>query len=78
MREKADVVFKSKMSISENCFCDACHDTGRVMKIKTPITKYYDGENLSTKYDDYWLCAPCRTKLSHALDWPEDEGEGEI
>ena len=73
MTDKCDVTFKSKMSKSEYCFCTACHDTGWVMKVTLPETRYFDGNRLTTKYHEYWLCAKCRTKLTHALDWPEEE-----
>lgn len=74
MSDKLDVTFKSKMSKADNCLCDACHDSAMVMKVSLPKTLFHDGNNLSTRYNEYWLCAPCRTKLVHALDWPE-EGE---
>ncbi len=70
---KKDVTFETKMSKQTNCTCDACHDIAKVMKIKLPQTLFHDGKGLSTKYSNYWLCASCRTKLSHALDWPEEE-----
>lgn len=73
MSEKLEVQIKSKMSVTDNCFCTACHDTGKVMKVRLPETKYHNGRDLTTKYHEYWLCAPCRTKLVHALDYPEDE-----
>jgi hypothetical protein len=68
-----DVKFISKMSKYENCSCTACHDVGRVMKVSLPTTLFHDGRNLSTKYKEYWLCCSCRSKLSNALDYPEDE-----
>ena len=73
MSDRLDVRFASEMSRAENCFCDACHGTGRVVKLTMPQTLYFDGGTLSTKYHNYWLCAGCRTKLAHALDWPEEE-----
>ena len=72
MRERLDVVFESTISKHENCLCAACHDTDRVIKVKLPHTLYFDGNGLSTKYNEYWLCARCRTKLAHALDWPRE------
>ena len=74
MSEKLEVQIKSKMSVTDNCFCTCCHDTGKVMKVRLPETKYHNGGKLSTTYTDYWLCAPCRTKLVHALDYPENNG----
>jgi hypothetical protein len=70
--EKLNVKFETSMSGSENCTCDACHDVSRVMKVTLPRTKFYDGKKLSAKYEQYWLCAPCRTKLTHALDFPDE------
>lgn len=71
--EKLNVKFETSMSGSENCTCDACHDVSRVMKVTLPETKFFgNGNRLSTKYTEYWLCAPCRTKLVHALDFPEE------
>ena len=72
MNEKVEVEIKSMMSDTENCYCDACHDIGKVIGIRLPVTRCYDGRNLSTAYQEYWLCAPCRTKLVHALDYPEN------
>ena len=72
MIDKCDVNFESRMSSNNNCFCSACHDTARVMKVVMPETLFHDGKKLSTKYREYWLCAGCRTKLSHALDWPKE------
>lgn len=68
-----DVNFKTRVSKFDNCFCDACHDVAMVMKISLPKTLFHDGKTLSTKYSEYWLCAKCRTKLTHALDFPEEE-----
>ena len=72
MNDKCDVTFKTRMSKSNNCICNACHGTGTVMKITYPDTLYFDGKSLGTKYREYWLCARCRTKLTHALDYPEE------
>lgn len=72
-REKLDVNFTAKLSRHDNCSCSACHGIGRVMKIGLPETKYFDGGQLTARYRDYWICAKCRTKLAHALDWPEEE-----
>lgn len=71
--DKLDVAFGSEISKFDNCLCTACHATDRVMKIKMPQTLYHDGKRLTTKYYEWWLCARCRTKLSHALDWPKEE-----
>ncbi len=73
MNEMLNVSFETVIGKNDNCFCSACHDVARVMKIKLPRTLYHNGVKLSTKYTEYWLCAKCRTKLSHALDWPKEE-----
>lgn len=72
----AEVEFKSTISESEFCICDACHKKDEVMKLTLPETAYHRNGNgqlrqLSTKYREYWLCPSCRRKLVHALDWPE-------
>ena len=64
--------FKSEMSAADNCLCSACHEAGKVIKLELPETRYYDGENLSTKYRGYWLCAKCRGELAHALEKPSE------
>ena len=70
--EKLEVIFKTSMSDGEWCICDACYDVSRVMKVTLPETKFFgNGNGLSTEYSEYWLCAPCRTKLVHALDFPD-------
>ncbi len=68
-----DVAFTSIISKSEFNVCDSCKKTSRVMKLRLPKTKYFDRKNISTEYFNYWLCAPCRTKLVYALDNPEEE-----
>ncbi len=72
----AEVEFKSTISESEFCICDACHKKDEVMKLTLPETAYHRNGNgqlrqLSTIHQEYWLCPPCRSKLVHALDWPE-------
>ena len=69
----SEIKFTSKISNSEYCSCSSCHNVEKVMKVSLPVTKYFDGKNLSTKYNEYWLCCKCRSKLSYALDFPEDE-----
>lgn len=67
-----DVDFQAKISNYNNCSCDACHAVDQAIMLRLPTTKYFDGNRLSTKYENYWLCARCRTKLAQALDWPEE------
>ena len=68
MGAKQGAVFASKISEHDNCLCSACHDTGRVMKVKLPKTLFHDGKKLSTKYSEYWLCDRCKRNLSDALE----------
>ena len=65
--EFAEVEFKSTISESEFCICDACHKTGEVMKLTLPETAYHRNGQLSTKYREYWLCSVCEEKLMSAL-----------
>ena len=75
MNDKHKVIFKTIISERDDCFCTACGNKDTVMKVSLPYTRCYDGKTLSTKYKEYWICAPCRTKLVHALDYPQDEGD---
>lgn len=58
-----EVEFHADASNAENCICDACHNTGKVTKLRLPRTLYYGGHKLSTRYSGYWLCASCAEKL---------------
>lgn len=71
--EFKNVTFKAVKSRYENCFCNGCHDTGRVIKLKLPETLYHDHKNLTTLYRNYWLCQKCADKLRTALENPEEE-----
>ena len=73
--ERKSVKFTAKMSTYDNCVCNACHDVGKVIKLKMPETKYFDGKNLTTRYKGFWLCMDCRKKLIRALkiDGASDE-----
>lgn len=73
MNDKCDVTFKTKMSQHPHYHCDACYDIARVMKVTLQQTRCFDGKTLSAQYSEYWICDTCRTKLVHALDFPEDE-----
>lgn len=68
-----NVRFKAWSSKAENCFCGGCHALGSVVKLKLPMTLYYDGKRLSTKYRNYWLCQKCLDKLRKAMDDPKEE-----
>lgn len=70
--EKLYVKFGAHMGDRNNCICDACHNTGTVMKLKLPYTRYYDGKKLSTMHQEYWLCGRCRRNLRLTMDWPYD------
>ena len=67
-----DIVFESETATG-GCACDACRNVGQVIKLRLPSTRYFNGKVLSTKYENYWLCAKCRDKLTYALNWPEKE-----
>jgi hypothetical protein len=69
--ESIDVIFYSKMSDSDACICDACHDGGKVIMIVLPKTKYYDGDKLKTKWEEYWLCEKCHKKLLRSIEDPD-------
>lgn len=66
-KEKLEVNFDSRMSESDGCICDACHNVSRVIEVTLPTTKFFDGEKLSTKYEQYWLCEKCHQKLLNVL-----------
>ena len=67
MDDKLNVAFPCAKSEYDNCVCDCCHGTGRVLKIQLPTTLYYDGKSLTTKYRHFWICDECREKLITAL-----------
>lgn len=70
---KDDVKFTAKKSIADNCCCDGCFRLGRVVKITTPETKHFEGKELRTIYQSYWLCDDCLAKLKKALEDPQQE-----
>lgn len=63
-----EVNFNGRFSESKYCGCDGCHTVNRVVKLELPITKYYDGKSLETKYRGYWLCDECRIALTNLLN----------
>jgi len=67
------VEFRTHVPLSDNHSCCSCKNIGHVMKIKMPRTRYFNGPDLETKYFEYWLCALCRIKLAHALDYPGED-----
>lgn len=50
-----------------NCICTCCHNTGEVVMIDIPTTKYDKKGLLKANYDQIWLCDDCRNKLLLAL-----------
>ena len=73
--KKRAVSFPSETSESNFCICTACNSAGKVIRLKLPETKYFDGKKLSTVYRNYWLCRNCRDKLVKALEWGEEDGK---
>lgn len=70
-----DVKFSAIKSQADNCLCDGCKRSGKVIKITYPNTLYYDGKNLTTKYRHIWLCPDCLRKLQRAIETAKKEGE---
>ena len=62
-----NVRFSAEVSDSVYCCCDACHRCTRVIKLKLPVTLFYDRQTLSTQYHPRWLCCDCADKLLAAL-----------
>lgn len=68
MNDKRHVEFHAYLSDSDRCKCDTCFDTTTVVKINYPITKYHDGQNITTIHKHIWLCKECATKLIDAIE----------
>ena len=67
--EKCEVSFPAEISACDNCICSACHDIGKVVRLKVPRTYYGDdGQTLITRYSNYWLCRKCTEKLVQRLN----------
>ncbi len=62
-----DVEFRGQLSDAGNCVCSGCHKMGFVLKLTVPDTGYRDGEHLSTKYHEYWICDDCIEKLARCF-----------
>ena len=73
--DKLEVVFAAVKSKQDNCICDCCHGSGKVLKLRMPKTLYYDGKTLTTRYGDFWICNECRERLTAALDEKEAPNE---
>lgn len=71
---KAQVAFSAERRRADNCCCDACFALGQVTALTYPITRFFDGRNISTKHREMWLCDECRAKLVHALADANAEG----
>lgn len=69
---RREVEFRAKVTKTSTCTCAACHNVGRVVKLKLPKALYRDGI-LQTEYSEYWLCLNCRGSLVQALMWPDAE-----
>ena len=72
-KTRHDVEFRSSISKSINCICNACFNTDWVIRVSLPDTHYDPAGNLQTWYEEYWLCKKCRDKLVKALEWEEKE-----
>lgn len=68
MNDKRQVKFNAYLSNSEKCICDACFDVTTVVKIDYPITKYHDGQNITTIHKNVWLCKECAIKLIDTIE----------
>ena len=68
MREgRKNVEYKAARSKFDNCLCNGCHGSGYVYKITYPETLFFDGNKLTTKYNEWWLCDDCIKKLAQAV-----------
>lgn len=63
-----DVEFRGHISDTNNCVCSGCHKMDFVLKLTVPDTGYHDGERLSTKYHEYWMCVDCVAKVARCSD----------
>ena len=75
MNDMLDVGFSATLSRGNSCTCDACHAVTKVIILKLPTTKYFDGNTLSTKRREYWLCSACLAKHETAICHPKEEEE---
>lgn len=62
-----EIRFRAIKSISNHCTCTCCHNVGKVVKLSIPETKYFDGQKLSTMYNEIWFCADCIKKLNKVI-----------
>lgn len=70
-RKVEGLEFKSAISTADNCVCNACFGTGRVIKVGMLETHFDNKGVIRTWREDYWLCRECRDKLVKALEWEE-------
>lgn len=70
VNDKLPQTFRGKRSKHNDYICDCCHGLGYVVKFEMPITLYYDGKHLTTRYKIIWICDECRIKLIDALQNP--------
>jgi hypothetical protein len=73
-KDKLDVDFVAVKSNHDNCSCDCCHGLGKVIKMRIPEAKYHDGNGLTTKYHNWWMCEECWEKLIKAVEESPAEG----
>ena len=50
--------------------CDMCHATSPLIEVKIPVTKFFDGRKLSTRYNKLRMCESCHDKLVSAICIP--------
>lgn len=65
---RREVEFRAKVTETSTCTCAACHNVGRVVKLKLPKALYRDGI-LQAEYSEYWLCLNCRCAFKKDALW---------
>ena len=66
-RKELDGYFTAKRSESEYCQCDCCAKVAFVTIFSFPITRYWNGKELSMKRKTMWICDECAAKLNKVL-----------
>lgn len=71
------VNFFTHLTNESGCRCSACMAAGPVIEIVFPHTLYTKDGRLITRYEATALCASCKKKLAHALEWPDNRPKHE-